>query len=266
MNPFLLFILLDLPYMPGPVIPEEFPSGYYMPGEDSLHTLRHYSWKGSDTLELRIGEPLHLSDRYVFSAGCPVSETDFTEPPDTKPDRVTDFACSDGKVVGWFSAIRRDSGVYHYRNGLLDSMLRFEKVTSQKPFTRSRTFKIGYDASGRPVKRQDYWFEGTAVPEDSLTTDYAYHLPDSIVMRSFDVAVEEKRTTTIRLAGGKPVSMSEVVEQNGRAWNYGHVWTWSVTSAIRKAGNARRTGRLADRGATHFGKDGVRLDGRRRGF
>lgn len=266
MNPYLLFILLDLPYMPGPVIHEEFPSGYYMPGQDSLTTLRQYSWQGPDTLELRDGESHRLSSRLVFALGCPVSQTDFTKPPDMKPDRVLNYACSQGKVVGWFSSTRQDSGIYHYRNGLLDSVLRFEKVTSQKPFTKSFTAKIEYDAAGRPVRMQEYWFEGIADPEDSLTTTFAYHLPDSVVSRSFNGAVAETRTSTIQLSVGRPVSMMEIVEQDGKVWKYGHVWTWGETSAIMPRGHALRSGRLTGHRPFWIGTEDVRLDGRRMSY
>lgn len=266
MNPYLLFILLDLPYMPGPVIPEDFPSGYYMPGEDSLATLRHYSWQGPDTMELRVGDSRRLATRVAFTAGCPVSQTDFTNPPDTRPDRVLNYACSGGKVVGWFSPTRQDSGIYYYRNGLLDSVLRFEKVASQKPFTKSFTAKIEYDDAGRPVRMQEYWFEGIAAPEDSLTTTYAYHLPDSVVTRSFHVAVAEMRTSTIRLSGGRPVSMMEVVEQDGEVWKFGHVWTWGGASAIMPRGHGLRRGRLTGHRPFRIGTEDVRLDGRRMAY
>jgi hypothetical protein len=264
MSPYLLFILLNLPHIPGPVTPEDFPSGIHSLDADSATHRKYFSFQGRDTLVVRVGESRSLNARWILSGGCPVRETDFASKPED-PDRNTDFTCSGGKVIGWFNGVG-DSGVYVYKDGRLDSLLRFEKVTSKKPFTKSRTMKVRYDAEGRPDRTQNYWFEGSDTAEDSLTTTIAYHLPDSVVMKSVSVPQAESRVTVLRLSEGKIVAMTETVvdaDEPDEIWTFHHVWTYGEPNAIRARGPARRNGMPSDTRSFRTGDGWWRMDGRR---
>jgi hypothetical protein len=237
MNPFLLFLLLDLPTMPGPVVPAEFPSEYRMGGADSLDYIKQYVWIGSDTLLVYNGTPPLLAYRIDFAAGCPVRETRL--PIDGNPQRVTETTCSGGHVTGLNGPSGRDSTLYLYHSGLPDSMVTFFRNTLAKPFKPSHTMKTIFDAEGRPVSRLDRYFEeGSDTVTESLVNTYVYHLPDSIEMRTSPDESGETRVTVFRLQAGKVVSMTETVTEVDPSDIdvYNHYWSYGVIAALRDPG------------------------------
>ena len=257
MNPYLLFILLDLPFMPGPVLPEEYPSSYTSPESDGFSDPKYFLWPTRDTLTVRTGENRELGAMIVLSAGCPMHETHFSP---GRPDRTWDFTCSGGKVAGWRNGLS-DSGNYFYTGGRLDSLIRFERILANRPATVSRITRITSNGEGWPIHSQDYWYEGTDTLDDSLTTNFVYHLPDSLEIRSFSGPDAETRVTMVRLSAGKIVSMTETQTQDGHVYVYQHMWGYGETIGIRDRGSERRVdrhsrlpGRLSD--------FGWRLDGR----
>ncbi len=240
MNAFLLFIVFHLPYFQSGTSPEDFPSGYHITGEDSLASRKAYVWRGHDTVDVWGGTPATFDARLVFSDGCVKQEREF-RPQSKIPERVVDFMCADGKVVSWSSPTHADSGRYFYRDGRIDSVIRFEKIHATNPFTPSRTMKIRYDSQGLPSHRDDYWYEGLDSLDDSLHTDYTWHLPDSVVMFQAAGPDVETRTTVVRLKAGRPVSMTETAVQGIYIHVYDHFWTYGETAALRDAPSLRRT-------------------------
>lgn len=262
MNPFLLHVILNLPYIPGPVVPDQFPSSYTYPDPEgpTIHT--YYSWAGRDTMLIRGGEGRELEARLIMSDGCPVRETHFPTTPG-KPDRNWDFTCSGGKVAQWSNGIS-DSGDYFYTGGRLDSLIRFERIHTQSPPSVSRISRIAYNVEGWPIHCQDYWYEGTDTADDSLTTNYVYHLPDSLEMRSFSGPDAETRVTIVRLSAGKLVSMTETQTQQGHVYVYEHLWNYGETSGVRNRFGDGRVSNPAGTQGRWCGKFRWRLDGRAR--
>ncbi len=247
--------------MPGPVAPEGFPSGYHNLTSDSLRTRKYCSFQGRDTLLTKVGESRDLDRRLILSGGCPVREYDFALRPGDR-ERIIDYICADGKVIGWKNNLG-DSGVYFYKGGRLDSMIRFGKFMPNGPITKSRTLKIGYDTEGRPIRTQDYLFEGSDTASDSLTSTFTYHLPDSLVMTTVSVPQEETHVRVIRLSGGKIAGMTERVYQDGEVWVFEHVWTYAETASIGYRGPVRRSGKRIDPLAFRTEGGWWSLDGRR---
>jgi hypothetical protein len=268
MSPFLLFLLLDLPVMNGPVTPSEFPIAYSTRGEESAAYDKLYTWIGTDTLLVRSGIPPAVSYRLEFDKGCPVRELRY-EAPDSV-DRIRQMTCSGGRVSGWAGSNGRDSAVYLYHGGLLDSMARFYKPSALKPFRLDHSMKTTYDAEGRPLVRRDWIFEDEGSgATDSLVNTYSYHLPDSVAMSTAPDASGESRVTVFRLKDGNLMSMAETVSQDGKTYVYNHYWSYGGTAALRRSGSGRSPGTgMADRSeaaAVRFPGNGIwwRPDGRR---
>jgi hypothetical protein len=265
MNSYLLSFLLNLPHFSGPLVPADFPSSFNKPlNASGDHSLPSNAWHGPDTLLTYVGDAKRLSKRLILAQGCPSHETFYPED-SSKPVRDWDYSCAGGKVTGWNGL--RDSGAYFYKDGLLDSAIRFFRRSPDSAFRVSETFRFGYDAQGRPSTRKAYGYEEEDTATYGDNTTFTYALPDSLGFRRIPwdkVAGSDSMEVNdfvIRLSEGKPVAMTQTNEDGGAFTRFDLTWSYGDPASVRK-GRGResaRTFRMAGWGQAGFG---WRVDGR----